>query len=135
MTTNDIILFFINIIHILVIIFVVIVPFTNNNFLLLMHSIIIPFIMLHWMLNNDTCAITMMEKYVRIQMNGGTYIDDKDCISHKIIGPVYNFMNEHIDYSRWTWIMTSILWFVTLYKIRNKYENNELDEFKNIFIK
>ena len=141
MTVNDIILFFINIIHIIVILFVVLVPFTNNNFLLIMHTIIIPFIMLHWILNNDTCALTIMEKYARIQLNGGNYVDDKDCISYKIIGPIYNFMNEHVDYSKWTWIMTSTLWFISFYKLKNKYENNEfselneLAEIKNLFIK
>ena len=132
MTSNDIILFLINIIHILVIIFVVIAPFTNSNLFLLLHSIVVPFIMIHWILNNDTCAITLMEKYVRIQMNGGDYVDDKDCISYKVIGPIYNFMNEHVDYSRWTWIMTSMLWFVTLYKLRVKYINDDLPEIKNL---
>ena len=132
MTLNDIILFLINIIHILVIVFVVIVPFTNNNLLLLLHSIVIPFIMLHWILNNDSCAITLIEKYIRIQINGGNYIDDKDCLSYKVIGPIYNFMNEHIDYSKWTWIMTIMLWFVTLYKLKIKYNNNDLDEIRNL---
>lgn len=132
MTSNDIILFLINIIHLLVIVFVVIAPFTNNNLLLLLHSISVPFIWLHWALNNDTCAITLMEKFVRIQMNGGNYVDDKDCISYKVIGPIYNFMNENVDYSKWTWIMTIMLWFTTLYKLRVKYVNDDLPEIKNL---
>ncbi len=133
MLFDNFVLGLINLIHLLVILFVIIVPFTNYTFLLLIHSVIVPFIMLHWLLNNDTCALTLMEKYFRIQMNGGEYVDVKDCISYKLIGPVYNFMNDHVDYSKWTWVMTSTLWFITLYKLRSKYINDEFEEFKNFF--
>ncbi len=126
MDFNNILLFLINVIHILVILFVVITPFTNSLFLLSLHSFIVPFIMLHWLLNNDTCAITVAEKFVRTKMNGGQVVNDNDCLSYKVIGPVYNFMNDNVDYSKWTWTMTFTLWLITIIKLYYKYENGEL---------
>jgi len=117
MNLNSILLLIINCVHLMVILFVVIVPFTNSKLLLLLHSIIVPFIMFHWIINNDTCAITVMEKFMREQING-CIVSENECFSHKIIGPVYNFMNEHVDYSQWTWVMTITLWLITMYKLR-----------------
>ncbi len=127
MNFNNILLFLINLIHILVILFVVITPFTNSLFLLFLHSFIVPFIMLHWLLNNDTCAITVAEKFVRIQMNGGNPVNDDDCLSYKVIGPVYNFMNQNVDYSKWTWTMTTTLWLITMTKLYYKYQDGEIN--------
>jgi len=125
------ILSLINLIHFLVIIFVVVVPFTDSTFLLTLHSFIVPFIMFHWLLNNDTCAITLIEKEVRRQMNGGGHVEDFDCFSYKVIGPVYNFMNDNYDYSTWTWTTTIVLWLVTLYKLNIKYQEGKLQKFFN----
>jgi hypothetical protein len=127
MDFNNLLLFLINLIHVLVILFVVITPFTNSLFLLFLHSFIVPFIMLHWLLNNDTCAITIAEKFIRIQMNGGNSVDDNECLSYKVIGPIYNFMNQNVDYSKWTWVMTTTLWLITMTKLYNKYQNGEIN--------
>ncbi len=123
MLFNSFLLGLINLIHFLVILFVIIVPFTNSTYLLLLHSIIVPFIMLHWLLNNDTCAITEAERFVRIQMNGGNPVNYNDCFSYKLVGPVYNFVAENPDYSKMTWGITTILWLISLYKLNNRREN------------
>ena len=39
--------------HILLVCFAVLSPFTNSNYILFMHAIIIPFIIAHWLLNNN----------------------------------------------------------------------------------
>ena len=56
---NDSILMLINILHVLVILFVVAAPFSNSNYFLLMHITIVPFIILHCVLNNNTCCLTV----------------------------------------------------------------------------
>ena len=126
---NKLILFIINIIHILVILFVVLVPFTDNDFMLMIHTLIIPFIMVHWLLNNDTCAITLAEQYVRVQMNGGNPVEDKECIAYKVIGPVYTFMNDYADYSTWSWTLTTCLWMISSFKVVNKFKKGELNKY------
>lgn len=52
-------------IHLIFIILVLIVPFSNSPYLLMMHSIFIPFMILHWVTNNDTCVLTTIEKTAR----------------------------------------------------------------------
>ena len=41
------------------------VPFSNNYSLLCLYSIGVPFLLLHWSLNDDTCAITVLEQILR----------------------------------------------------------------------
>ena len=117
MIINNFLLGLINLIHLLVILFVIIVPFTNYTFLLLIHSVIVPFIMLHWLLNNDTCAITEAERFIRVQMNGGNPVKDSECFTHKLVGPIYNFISENPNYSKYTWGITISLWFISLFKL------------------
>lgn len=126
MCFNNLLLIIINIIHFLVILFVVLVPFTNISFLLILHVITIPFIMFHWVLNNDTCAITLAEKFVRTQMNGGVPVDDWECFTHRLVSPIYKFTSNNVDYSRWTWIMTISLWLISCYKLYNKIHSGDL---------
>ncbi len=126
MILNNIALFLINIIHLLVIIFILLAPFSNSTFILLVHVIIVPFIMLHWLLNNDTCAVTEMEKFVRSQMEGGRPVANGECFSYKIIGPVYNFISENADYSKYTWLLTLGLWGISLYKVNDKYKSGSI---------
>ncbi len=130
MNINDITLLIINIIHLVVILFVVLIPFTNSTFLILIHSIIIPFIMLHWLLNNDNCAVTMMEKYAR--GGGSAEIKDEDCISYKIVGPIYNLTKDYADYSTITWTVTISLWLISVSKLYIKYQNGEIKKIKDL---
>ena len=125
-TTNSFILFIINMIHLMVILFVLLVPFSNNTLLLLFHTIAVPFIMFHWILNNDTCAITLAEKYVRTQMNGGKQVQDKECFSHMIVGPIYNFTNNYVNHSQLTWVITIIAWLISANKTYINYKNGSL---------
>ena len=55
----------IKIIHISVIIFVILIPITNSPYLLLLHSVFIPFLLLHWVTNDNTCVLTTLEKHFR----------------------------------------------------------------------
>ncbi len=62
---NESILLLISVLHVMVILFVVCAPFSNSNYLLIMHLIIIPFILLHWYINNNNCSLTAIEKFVK----------------------------------------------------------------------
>ena len=52
----------VQIIHILVRIFIVATPFLGDEYLLSLHAITIPFVMLHWITNQTVCALTELEK-------------------------------------------------------------------------
>jgi len=129
---NDSILFLISVLHVLVILFVVCTPFSNSNYLLLMHIIIVPFIMLHWYLNNNSCSLTIMEKFIKDKTEGQSF-NKEDCFSYKFIAPIYDFNKNTKDFSKFTYILTIGLWLSSLYLFICKIKNKEINSFFDIY--
>ncbi len=124
---NEIILKLIIIIHTILVLFIIIVPFTNSNYLLFLHAIICPFIMLHWLLSDNTCALTLMEKFVRQKINGNIEpLKDEDCFTCRIIDPVYKFTENYADHSTVAYISVTILWLISVCKLYYKFNNGEI---------
>lgn len=128
---NELILKFIVLIHILFILFVVFIPFTNITFLLTIHAMIIPFIILHWVTNNNICALTLMEKHIRQKLYGETTTKD-DCFTCKIIEPVYDFTNDKGSLTMYIYLVTIALWLVSVYKLYNKYQTGQITSIQDL---
>jgi hypothetical protein len=129
---NDSILFLISVLHVLVILFVVCTPFSNCNYLLVMHLIIIPFIILHWVLNNNSCSLTAMEKFVKDKTTGHE-TNKEDCFSYKLIAPIYDFNKNNKDFSNFAYILTIGLWLMTVFTLFKKVNNGEINSFIDIY--
>lgn len=130
---NNILSLIINIIHIIVIIFVVVVPFTNSNYLILLHIIIVPFIMLHWILNNNTCCLTVAEKYLR-EKTSGTEVNAEDCFTYKIIAPIYDFNKNHKAFETFIYLMTITVWLISIYKISWKISTGQIQKINDFVL-
>ena len=52
----------VHLLHLLFIGFVVGVPLTNDQPLLLLHAVMVPFICAHWVMNDDACILTVLEQ-------------------------------------------------------------------------
>jgi len=128
---NESILWLITVLHVLVIIFVLGAPFSDSNYLLVMHLIIVPFILLHWVLNNNTCSLTVAEKFIR-DTTAGDNMDKEDCFTYKFIAPIYDFNKNNNNYSSFTYILTIGLWLITVYNLLRKYKNGEINSFADI---
>ena len=114
----------IRIIHILVRIFILATPFFGGDYLLSLHFLIIPFIMLHWITNQSVCALTEMEKLIR----GGC--ESKDTFFGQVMDPIYKsesfigrlaapfytFKDEETE-TLAVWVVLTGLWLITLYKL------------------
>ena len=114
----------IRIIHILVRIFILATPFFGGDYLLSLHFLIIPFIMLHWITNQSVCALTEMEKLIR----GGC--ESKDTFFGQVMDPIYKsesfigqlatpfytFEDEETE-TLAVWVGLTGLWLITLYKL------------------
>lgn len=129
---NDSILILISVLHLIVILFVLIAPFSNSNYLLSLHTILIPFILLHWVLNNNTCSLTVAEKFIRQYTYGETAKQD-DCFTYKFISPIYDFNKNHESYSTFTYIITISLWFISVYNLSYKYNIGEIKNLEDFF--
>lgn len=132
----DYALTFITVLHYIFLMFVVITPFTNSNYFLTLHAFVIPFMVLHWIIENDTCALTVAEIYIREQM-GGAPVDKTESFVHRIVGPVYNFNCENSTSktsSFMIYLVTLVLWLLTINKLYKKYQNGEISEYQDLFI-
>jgi hypothetical protein len=112
---NETVLKLIQITHLLLILFVIITPFTNNVTLLMLHVIIIPFLYGHWITNSNKCALTMMEKDLRKKLYGT--INENDCFTCQLITPVYDFNKNYDNMSNFIYFMAFFLWVVSIYKV------------------
>ena len=122
----------ITICHLIFIIFVLLTPLSNSNYLLFMHSIIIPFILLHWLTNNDICALTLMEKTIRKKINkNSTY---EDCFTCRIIDPVFKFDKNPDVQNKILYSGIILLWIVSVLKLYKKYKTDEIRNIYDLFI-
>jgi hypothetical protein len=129
---KDIILKIITLLHVLFVLFILIAPFIPSNYILLLHFIICPFVMFHWYLNDNTCALTMVEKMAHKYFNGDpNYDPTKDCVTCKLINPIYDFTNNYDSFAKGAYITVTILWILTIihliYRIKAGYITNFVD--------
>jgi len=128
---NDSLLILINIIHLIVIIFVLAAPFSNSNYLILLHIIVVPFIMLHWLLNNNTCCLTVAEKYIR-QKTICEKIKEEDCFTYQLVAPIYDFSKNHEAFSTFIYILTTCVWLLSVYKISSKISTGQIKNLNDL---
>ena len=129
---NNFILYFIKFIHLLLIIFICYTPFTQSNYLLLIHIIIIPFIILHWLLNDDTCILTEIEKNILKKKNGK--VDEKYCFTCQLISPVYNVHNNYKTFKCLIYFITIFLWCKSVEKLYRKYKSGQIKSWRDLYI-
>ena len=130
---QELILKLITLVHIMFILFVIIAPFTNSNYILLLHAIFVPFMMLHWLLNDNTCVLTIIERNLRKQIQGEDNYDENDCFTCKLIEPIYDFNKNYETFSKFIYIFTIILWSISVGKLYCKYKSGDIGSFKQLF--
>lgn len=118
----SIILNLVKLIHFLLILFVIAVPFWGTNYLLIIHFIIVPFIMLHWIVNDNTCCLTVLEKLLSKDKN-------YKGVLAQIIEPVYDFKKDYQHYSTLIYIIAILLWGITTYKLYNRYSQSDIKKY------
>lgn len=94
--------------HWLFVAFVVAAPFTSHRGLLVLHATVVPFLWLHWVLNDDTCALTEFEKHLRGVSNDRSFF-------YALVSPVYKIGDGWVRAA--CWAATAALWGVTLSKV------------------
>jgi len=108
----DMLATFIRVLHFILVMFIIGAPFSSSEYLLSLHLVIVPFIMLHWLTNQTVCALTEMEKLVT-----GKTCDDETFFG-KIVGPVYKFRTQREE-NLFLWTMLIGLWMVTFIKLKH----------------
>jgi hypothetical protein len=80
----------INFIHILVCAYFVLIPLLSSHPVVLRDYLILSaFLWLHWLTNNDTCALTTIESYL-------CELPPEQTFFGRLVGPVYNITSRQI---------------------------------------
>lgn len=106
----------IRIIHLVLICFVVLVPFIGHPALVLINLVLMLGIAAHWALNNNVCCLTEIECILR----GVT--DRSETFCGKLIGPVYGLNNSSSQ-----WIGLLFLIAVSVLKLKDAIEKRKND--------
>ena len=99
--------------HVAILITGVIVPISNMEQYLKLYSTLIPFLFFHWSINDDTCALTLLEQLVRKEKNkhktfmgqlmNGVYILPEDALGTLMKGGFFS------------------LWMIVQFRLRRLY--------------
>lgn len=110
------------ILHILIFLFVLFVPFIGSDYLVLLNLVFMIGILIHWICNNNICVLTVIEKSIR-----GTPHDTQTFFG-KLFGGVYTIGKD----SKISWWVLSFLILLSLYKvIKGNVLQNIIYEFRN----
>lgn len=130
---NQVFLIIIILLHITFILFVVLTPFIGDERLLILHIITIPFMMAHWYVNDNTCALTLLENHIRYKLNG-KMPDNNDMFMYRLIAPIYDFKKNNEDISGLIYIITIIVWIIACYKLYVSAKNKNVTRLQDVFI-
>jgi len=128
---DRIMLFIISLLHIMVILFVISGPLFNSNYLLFLHAYFICFLMMHWLMNNNMCVLTMAENKIRQNLYG---YDDNTGYIARIINPIFNFKNDNEWISTIIYVSCILLFLTSIYKLYNRYKNGYIKKITDMLI-
>lgn len=102
-------LWLIRLVHYVTVIFLITAPFLPSELLLTYHAITVPFLWMHWITNNDVCALTVLESAIRKRDRQHTFLGS-------LINPIFQIQNKHFYYA------TGILFIITMIRLYYTYE-------------
>ena len=98
----------ISIFHTLVVIFVLLAPFSNIPAILILHATFSFCLLVHWWANNNICSLSYMEAKLR-------GLDHTESFTHKFVAPMYDISKT--EWSQICNIVTIILLCISLYSL------------------
>lgn len=97
--------------HAVFLVWIMVAPFTGSEPMLVLHLVVVPFLWFHWWMNDDTCALTMVER----QLRG---VQSEDSFFHNLVSPVYKIRDK--DARVVSWVISLLLWLVTVSKVMKR---------------
>lgn len=95
-------------VHLALIGFVVLAPFASDRHAVVAHLLLVPFLWIHWLLNDDTCFLTLVECRLR-------GLEQSQSFMHSLVSPVYKIRDD--DLATLSWIASVALWLVSLARV------------------
>lgn len=108
METNVILANVVYALHLVLICFMIVAPFTNKLALLILHITFSISLVLHWSVNSNVCCLSYAESWLRGVEVNKTFLN-------RIIEPVYVISENKL--SNIIWISTVVLVAISVYKV------------------
>lgn len=120
----------ISIIHLILIFYILLCPFRNVQLYCdLFYLLLIPVMVMHWLLADDSCLLTVLENYLRGMDISKVNINNN--YMYRLIYPIYN--TPSIVNGKLIYIILLILYMIELNKfchnLKNNYYTNTNEEF------
>lgn len=96
--------------HTIVVIFILLAPFSNNPSFLILHITFSISLLAHWYANNNECSLT----YIESKLRG---LDRTKSFTHQFIAPLYDMSKT--EWSRICYIVTIVLMCISIYYLYN----------------
>ena len=87
--------------------------------------------MIHWALNDNSCFLTLVERNLGSSLWDN--YDDQDCVTCRLVEPVYDFKNNYDEFSQIIYIITITLWLLSVYKLYKRYDRGEIKNWRDLF--
>jgi len=101
---------FIQFLHLLLCLFIILGPFfIKDKEILIFYILVVSFIIFHWVLSSDVCALTLLEQWITGNSSESTFIG-------RIVKPVYNVTNKHITCITVFLLLIAITRLIRMYK-------------------
>ena len=130
---NEMLLNLIMFCHFAIVCLVIGVPFFGNNYFLVMHAICVPFMMSHWLMNDNTCMLSVIELELRKKLK--MPVDKKECFTCQLIDPIYDFKANNEEWTEYIYVLTTGFWVITLYKLYSMYNKGEIQTTYDLMFK
>lgn len=98
----------ISIVHILIVSFVILAPFSNILYILILHISFVICLLLHWNTNSNICSLSVFESKLR-------GLDYTETYMHRVISPIYDISETEL--ARWCYIIVILGMLISIYKI------------------
>lgn len=98
----------ISIFHTIIVIFILVAPFSNIPAILILHITFSLCLLVHWWANNNICSLSFFEAQLR-----GT--DYTQSFTHKFIAPIYDI--SQTEWAKICKIITIILLSISIYNL------------------
>lgn len=122
MFNNSFAIISLQILHIIIIGYVVLTPFIGSQLLMNTHLVFVPGMMLHWYTNDNKCFLTNLEN--NLKRKNKINEEEEKGFANKIISRVFNYEIDDKSFDKFMYVFVSGLLSVSLYKILFKIFEN-----------
>jgi len=86
---------------------------------------------MHWVFNDNTCALTLLEKQLKKTVYGE--VDEDECFTCRLINPVYDFKKDYQTFSLIIYTTTISLWLISAGTLLYRYNTGIITSWTDLF--